>query len=115
MAQIYLEIFLDTFKLVIPGCLIILLPFILILLLLLFFRATLRRLMFFFWGVKVKVQRRNLESKRNNRGELQQDESTIAIQEIIKEYQRQKTNQRSRKGGSARKPQQYHAEAEVII
>ncbi|MCI9577096.1 MAG: ATP-binding protein, partial [Clostridiales bacterium] len=32
----------------------------------------------------------------------------IAIQEIIKEYQRQKTNQRSRKGGSARKPQQYH-------
>ena len=39
----------------------------------------------------------------------------IAIQEIIKEYQRQKTNQRSRKGGSARKPQQYHAEAEVII
>lgn len=40
---------------------------------------------------------------------------TIAIQEIIKEYQRQKTNQRSRKGGSARKPQQYHAEAEVII
>lgn len=47
MAQIYLEIFLDTFKLVIPGCLIILLPFILILLLLLFFRATLRRLMFF--------------------------------------------------------------------
>ena len=34
----------------------------------------------------------------------------IAIQEIIKEYQRQKTNQRSRKGGSARKPQQYHAE-----
>ena len=42
-------------------------------------------------------------------------ELTIAIQEIIKEYQRQKTNQRSRKGGSARKPQQYHAEAEVII
>lgn len=41
--------------------------------------------------------------------------ATIAIQEIIKEYQRQKTNQRSRKGGSARKPQQYHAEAEVII
>lgn len=41
--------------------------------------------------------------------------TTIAIQEIIKEYQRQKTNQRSRKGGSARKPQQYHAEAEVII
>ena len=41
--------------------------------------------------------------------------NTIAIQEIIKEYQRQKTNQRSRKGGSARKPQQYHAEAEVII
>lgn len=40
---------------------------------------------------------------------------SIAIQEIIKEYQRQKTNQRSRKGGSARKPQQYHAEAEVII
>lgn len=39
----------------------------------------------------------------------------IAIQEIIKEYQRQKTNQRSRKGGSARKPRQYHAEAEVII
>ena len=42
-------------------------------------------------------------------------EAPIAIQEIIKEYQRQKTNQRSRKGGSARKPQQYHAEAEVII
>ena len=42
-------------------------------------------------------------------------ECTIAIQEIIKEYQRQNTNQRSRKGGSARKPQQYHAEAEVII
>ena len=41
--------------------------------------------------------------------------TSIAIQEIIKEYQRQKTNQRSRKGGSARKPQQYHAEAEVII
>lgn len=82
MAQIYLEIFLDTFKLVIPGCLIILLPFILILLLLLFFRATLRRLMFFFWGVKVKVQRRNLESKRNNRGELQQDESTKPSQSI---------------------------------
>ena len=43
------------------------------------------------------------------------EKNTIAIQEIIKEYQRQKTNQRSRKGGSARKPQQYHAEAEVII
>ena len=43
------------------------------------------------------------------------DDKLIAIQEIIKEYQRQKTNQRSRKGGSARKPQQYHAEAEVII
>ena len=43
------------------------------------------------------------------------EDTSIAIQEIIKEYQRQKTNQRSRKGGSARKPQQYHAEAEVII
>ena len=28
----------------------------------------------------------------------------IAIQEISKEYRRQKTNQRSRMGGSARKP-----------
>ena len=46
---------------------------------------------------------------------LQWKDRLIAIQEIIKEYQRQKTNQRSRKGGSARKPQQYHAEAEVII
>lgn len=47
--------------------------------------------------------------------EISNDKFIIAIQEIIKEYQRQKTNQRSRKGGSARKPQQYHAEAEVII
>lgn len=47
--------------------------------------------------------------------EIESRTASIAIQEIIKEYQRQKTNQRSRKGGSARKPQQYHAEAEVII
>ena len=39
----------------------------------------------------------------------------IAIQEINKEYQRQETNQHSRMGGSARKPQQYHAEAGAII
>ena len=38
----------------------------------------------------------------------------IAIHEISKEYPRQKTNQRSPKGGSARKPQQYLAEAGVI-
>ena len=38
----------------------------------------------------------------------------IAIHEISKEYQRQKTNQRSPKSGSARKPQQYLAEAGVI-
>ena len=39
----------------------------------------------------------------------------IAIQEINKGYPRQKTNQRSRKDESARKPEQYHAEAGVII
>ena len=42
-------------------------------------------------------------------------ESIIAIQEINKGYQRQKTNQHSRKDESARKPEQYHAEAGVII
>ena len=56
--------------------------------------------------ILIKLSRQNVGKRAS---------SIIAIQEIIKEYQRQKTNQRSRKGGSARKPQQYHAEAEVII
>ena len=38
--------------------------------------------------------------------------SIIAIQEISKGYQQQKTNLRSPKDESARKPQQYLAEAE---
>lgn len=41
--------------------------------------------------------------------------TTIAIQEINKGYPRQKTNQHSRMDESARKPEQYHAEAGVII
>ena len=40
---------------------------------------------------------------------------SIAIQEINKGYQRQKTNQHSRKDESERKPEQYHAGAGVII
>ena len=39
----------------------------------------------------------------------------IAIQEINKEYPRQKTNQHSRMDESERKPEQYHAGAGVII
>ena len=40
---------------------------------------------------------------------------TIAVQEISKGYQRQKTNRRNPMDGFARKPQQYHAEAGIII
>ena len=42
-------------------------------------------------------------------------DAIIAIQEINKGYPRQKTNQHSRMDGSARKPEQYHAGAGVII
>ena len=43
------------------------------------------------------------------------DSAIIAIQEISKGYQRQKTSPGSPTDGSARKPRQYHVEAGVMI